>query len=274
MNRKIIFCLLTTALLSIAPFVQAKQAGRVARIGFLNYGDESSSRRRYEEFRQAMQELGYLEGKNVVFEYRRTVDRLSELAAELARLKVDLIVVNDTQAVLAAKNASSTIPIVMTTVGDPVTSGLVNSLARPGGNITGLSSLSPDVSGKRIELLKETTPTLSRVAVLWNPKGSGSPISWKESQLAAQGLGIQVHSMEVQGPDDFRNAFEKAIQSRSSALAVTSNPVFSANRKSIVELAVKNRWPAICPNKNWIEVGCLMAYGSDEMYTQRRAAIF
>jgi ABC-type uncharacterized transport system substrate-binding protein len=258
----------------VCDLASAQQPGKVFRIGFLRFGDESSSRRQYEAIRQGLHDLGYVEGKNVVIEYRQTVDRLKEFAAELVRLKVDLIVANDTQAVLAARNASRTIPIVMTTVGDPVASGLVDSLARPGGNITGLSSLSPDVSGKRIELLKETVRTLSRVAVLWNPKGSGSPLSWKESQLTARGLGIQVHSMEARGPDDLEIAFEEAIKSRIGALAVTSNPVFSANRKTIVKLAMKSRLPAIFPNDAWIEVGGLMSYGSDEVYRHQRAAIF
>jgi putative ABC transport system substrate-binding protein len=217
--------LLATFFLTTVSFAEAQEPKKVPRVGFLTTGGQSSK----EAFRQGLRELNYVEGKNIIIDYRQTegnTERLTELAAELARLKPDVIVAGSTQDVLAAKNASSTIPIVMMTVGDPVASKLVDSLARPGGNITGVTSLSPDVNGKRLELLKETVPTLSRVGVLWNPQGSGSPLSWKESQLAAQSLGIQLHSMEVRSANDFRTAFENAIKARTHALVVTSNPVF------------------------------------------------
>jgi len=216
-NRTTVW-LLTVFLLASVHLAEAQQPKKVPRVGFLTTGGQSSK----EAFRQGLRELNYVEGKNIIIDYRQTegkAERLNELAAELARLKPDVIVAGSTQDVLAAKNASSTIPIVMMTVGDPVASKLVDSLARPGGNITGVTSLSPDVNGKRLELLKETVPTLSRVGVLWNPQGAGSPLSWKESQLAAQALSIQLHSMEVRSPNDLRTAFEtqlKLVPTRSS----------------------------------------------------------
>jgi putative tryptophan/tyrosine transport system substrate-binding protein len=273
MKRKIIDLALGVLLVAVSFPVEAQQSKKVPRVGFLTTSGQSSK----EAFQRGLRELNYVEGKNIIIEYRHTegkAERLKELAAEMARLKPDVIVAGSTQDVLAAKNANSTIPIVMMTVGDPVTSGLVESLARPGGNITGVTSLSPDVNGKRLELLKETVPTLSRVGVLWNPQGSGSPLSWKESQLAAQSLGIQLHSMEVRSPDDFRNAFENAIKARALALVVTSNPVFSANYNRIVNLASKNRLPAIYGNGEAVEAGGLMSYGTAYADLYRRAATY
>jgi putative tryptophan/tyrosine transport system substrate-binding protein len=273
MNVRIVFWLLATVLLATASIAETQQPKRMPRIGFLTTSGQSSK----EAFQRGLRELNYVEGKNIIIEYRHTegkAERLKELAAEIARLKPDVIVAGSTQDVLAAKNANSTIPIVMMTVGDPVTSGLVESLARPGGNITGVTSLSPDVNGKRLELLKETVPTFSRVGVLWNPQGSGSPLSWKESQLAAQSLGIQLHSMEVRSADDFRTAFENAIKARVLALVVTSNPLFSANYNRIVDLASKNRLPAIYGNGEAVEAGGLMSYGTVYADLYRRAATY
>ena len=265
--------LLTVMVLASIHLAQAQQPKKVPRVGFLTTSGQSSK----EAFRQGLRELNYVEGKNIIIDYRQTegkAERLNELAAELARLKPDVIVAGSTQDVLAAKNASSTIPIVMMTVGDPVASKLVDSLARPGGNITGVTSLSPDVNGKRLELLKETVPTLSRVGVLWNPQGAGSPLSWKESQLAAQSLSIQLHSMEVRSPNDFRTAFKNAIKARTHALVVTSNPVFSANQDRLVDLASKNRLPAIYGNREAVEAGGLMSYGTIYTDLYRRAAMY
>jgi putative ABC transport system substrate-binding protein len=269
LGLSVIACVLVVA----GATAQAQQPKKVPRVGFLTTAGQSSK----EAFRQGLRELNYVEGKNIIIDYRQTegkAERLNELAAELARLKPDVIVAGSTQDVLAAKNASSTIPIVMMTVGDPVASKLVDSLARPGGNITGVTSLSPDVNGKRLELLKETVPTLSRVGVLWNPQGSGSPLSWKESQLAAQSLNIQLHSMEVRSPNDFGTAFENAIKARAHALVVTSNPVFSANQDRLVDLASKNRLPAIYGNRETVEAGGLMSYGTIYTDLYRRAATY
>jgi putative tryptophan/tyrosine transport system substrate-binding protein len=254
--------------------VSAQQPGKVPRIGFLITGGQSD---RFEAFRRGLRDLNYVEGKNIIIEHRQTegkVERLNQLAAELMRLKPDVIVAGSTQDVLAAKSVNSTIPIVMVTVGDPVTSGLVDSLARPGGNITGVTTLSPDVNGKRLELLTETVSKPSRVGVLWNPQGSGSPLSWKESQLAAQSLGVPLHSIEVRSPDELRTAFESAIKARTVALVVTSNPLFSANQNRIVELASKNRLPTIYGTKEAVEAGGLMSYGTSYTDLYRRAAVF
>ena len=253
---------------------QAQQPKKVPRVGLLTTGGQPSD---YEAFRQGLRELNYVEGKNIIIDHRQTegkLDRLPALAAELVKLKPDVIVASSTQDVLAVKNASDTIPIVFTSVGDPVANGLVHSLARPGGNITGVSSLSPGVNGKRVELLKEAVPTVSRVGVVWNPQGSGSPLSWKESQLAAQAMGIQLHSMEVRNPSDLSTQFENAIRARSTAFLVTSNPLFTANRNRILDLLVKNRLPAMFPNSGYVESGGLMSYGSHYAENDRRAAVF
>jgi ABC-type uncharacterized transport system substrate-binding protein len=265
---------LTALLFALCWPVDAQQPGKMPRVGLLTTGGQPSD---YEAFRQGLRELNYVEGKNIVIEHRQTegkLDRLPVLAAELVRLKPHVIVVSSTQDVLAVKNATSTIPIVFTSVGDPVANGLVDSLARPGGNITGVSSFSPGVNGKRVELLKESAPTVSRVGVLWNPQGSGSPLSWKESQLAAQSLGIQLHSMEVRNPTDFNTQFENAIKARSAAFLVTSNPLFTANRNQILDLVVKNRLPAMFPNSGYVESGGLMSYGSHYSENDRRAAYY
>ena len=216
-------------------------------------------------FRRSLRELGYVEGKSILYEDRSAegkLDRFPALADELVRLKVDVLVASSPDEVLAFKNATRTIPIVYLAQSDPVAAGLVDSLARPGGNITGVTTFATVLSGKRIELLKETVPKLSRVAVLWNPRGSGE--GWKESQLAARGMGLQLHSMEVSSADKFDSAFKEAIKAGSDAIAVTQNPlVTSSNQKQIVVLATKNRLPAIYPRKDVVEIGGLMSYGAD-----------
>ena len=198
--------------------------------------------------RRELETLGYIEGKNIVFESRyadNKLDRLPSLADELVRLKVDVLVTSTTNAALAAKNATRTIPIVFLTVSDPVAVGLVDSLARPGGNITGVTNVSAVLAGKRLELLKETVPKLSRVALLWDPEAPGSKLQWNESQLAGRELGLELYSMEVSSADKYEGAFKEALKGRSTALAVTLNPLANSNREQIAALAVKNRLPAI-----------------------------
>jgi putative ABC transport system substrate-binding protein len=213
---------------------EAQQPAKIPKIGFLSSGTGSSgSTFRSEVFRQQLRELGYVEGKNIAFESRYgedNFDRLPALADELVRLKVDVLVINTTPAALAAKNATRTIPIVFLGVSDPVVAGLVDSLARPGGNITGFTNIAPVLAGKRLELLKETVSKLSRIAVLWDPKAPGSTQQWKESQLPARELGLQLHSMEVSSADKYEDAFKEATKARSGALAVTQNPL--ADKKS------------------------------------------
>jgi len=223
--------------------------------------------------RRMLAELGYKEGKNIAFEFRSAdnkPDRFPALVDELIRLKVDLIFVSDPIAALAAKNATKTIPIVFLLGGDPVVAGLVDSLARPGGNVTGFTDIAGVLVGKRLELLKETIPKLSRVAVLWNPRTS--PQQWKESQLAARELGLQLHSMEVSSADKYEGAFKEAAKARSTALAVTQSPLNNSNPKQIVDLAAKNQLPAIYPRPAFVESGGLMSYGADRVEPYRRIA--
>src|SRR6266550_3031762 len=211
MNKKILW-LLAIFLVSAVSIAEAQQQVKVFKIGWLGMGSPSSVSR-YEEFRRALRDLGYVEGKNITFEYRSAdnkLDRLPSLAEELVRLKADVIITRGTPEALALKNATNTIPIVFFDVTDPVGAGLVNSLARPGGNITGFSGIEGVLAGKRLELLKETLPKLSRVAVLWNPQDLSSAQQWKASQLSARELGLQLHSMEVSSTDKYDGAFKKA----------------------------------------------------------------
>jgi len=255
---------------------EAQQQAKVAKIGWLGVRPDDSTTS-FELFRRALRALGYVDGKNITFEYRSAdnkFDRLPALADELVRLKVDVLVTSSTPAALAAKNATRTIPIVFLNVADPVAAGLVDSLARPGGNITGLTNIAPVLAGKRLELLKETIPKLSRVALLWNPQASGSTQQWKESQLAARELGLQLHSMEVTSADKYESAFKEAAKAHSAALAVTASALAASNRKLIVELATKNRLPAIYARGDYVESGGLMSYGADQAELYRRAAVF
>jgi putative ABC transport system substrate-binding protein len=253
---------------------QAQQQAKVAKIGYIATGSGPGPGGGHELLRRELRELGYVEGKNIAFEYRygdSKLDRLPALADELVRLKVDVLVASATPATLAAKNATRAIPIVFTGVGDPVASGLVGSLARPGGNITGLTNISAVLAGKRLELLKETVPKLSRVAVLWNPQAPGAP-QWKESQLPARELGLQLYSMEVSSADKYEGAFKEAIKAGSAGLAVTQQTLAGSNRKRITDLAAKNRLPAIYPGRNFVESGGLMSYGPDLIEPYKRAA--
>ena len=256
--------------------VWAQQPTKGPTIGFLS-GGFSGSNRGIEQFQRALRELGYVEGKNITFEYRYAEDkpdRSPALAAELIRLKVDVIVAGGTGDTLAAKNATRTIPIVfLEEVSDPVASGLVDSLARPGGNITGFTTIAAVLAGKRLELLKETIPKLSRVAVLWDPKAPGNAPQWKESQLAARQLGLQLYSMEVSSADKYESAFKEAIKARSAALAVTRHRLANTHLKRIADLATKHRLPAIYTRGDFVVSGGLMSYGADEVEPFRRAAV-
>src|SRR6266496_1915738 len=225
--------------LAIAVIAEAQQQTNVPKIGVLSSGSRSVSGpgSRLELIRQGVRELGYVEGKNIIIEYRSAeekFDRLPALVDELIRLKVDVLVMSSTPAALAAKNVTRTIPIVFIGVSDPVAAGLVDSLARPGANITGFSAISAALAGKRLELLKETVPKLSRVAVLWDPRDPGSAQQWNESQLAARELVLQLYSMEVSSPDRYEGAFKEAIHARSAALAVTLDSLANSNVKRIV----------------------------------------
>jgi putative ABC transport system substrate-binding protein len=230
-----------------------------------------------ESFQREFSKLGYEDRKNIAFEYRYAegkLDRLPALADELVRLKVDVIIAPNTPAAIAAKNATKTIPIVFIDVTDPIAAGLVDSLPRPGGNITGFTTITSVLAGKRLELLKEIIPKLSRVALLWNPQDPSSAQSWKESQLPARELGLQLHSMEVSSADRYEAAFKEATKARSGALVWMASPLGSVNQRLTVELADKYRLPAIYVRRAVVEDGGLMSYGTNIDEAFKRAAVF
>jgi putative ABC transport system substrate-binding protein len=272
MKKKIMVFTFCVMLFALCLPVQAQQSGKVHRIGLLASGSPSSDATRIEAFRQGLRDLGYVEGQNILIEYRYAegkADPFAHLATELVRLKVSIIFTSSTPGVLAAKRASSTIPIVFGAINDPVAAGLVASLARPGGNITGLTNLSPDLEGKRLELLKETFPKVTRVAHLWNPDSPGSGM-----EAAAQALGLQLQSLEVRNPNDFDSAFDAALRARAQALITSPNPLINTHHKRIVDFAAKNRLPAIYSQRVYVEGGGLMSYAPDINANFRRAAIF
>lgn len=251
-------------LLNVVPAASALLSSKIPRIGVLEANSEAAAGGRMEAFRHGLRELGHVEGQNITIEFRYAdgkLDRIPGLAAELGQLKVDVFVVSSTPGALAAQKAIKTIPIVFFGVTDPVGAGLVPSLARPGGNITGLTNVAAILSGKRLELLKETVPKVFRVAVLWDPKVLGSVPQWKESQLPAREFGIQLHSMEVSSAEKYEAAFRAAIKAGSTALAVTLNPLANSNQKRVVNLAINHRLPAIFPRADFVESGGLMSYG-------------
>jgi putative ABC transport system substrate-binding protein len=256
---------------------EAQQGKKIHRIGYLGATFPVATAARVEAFRQGLKELGYIEGKNIASEYRWAegkFDRLPHLAAELVRLKVDVIVTGGPAGTRPAREATATIPIVMAFDNDPVGSGFVASLARPGGNITGLSILSPEISGKRLELLREIVPRLSRVAVLGNSTEPGNAQVLRETELAAGAFGVQLQYLDVLAPKDIESAFQAASKGRADAVLVLANPVTISQRKQIAELAVKNRLPAIYPWPEFVEDGGLMTYGASITDLFRRAATY
>src|SRR5215510_7679036 len=275
MTRRVTILTLCAVLFAPCPCAHAQQQPRVFRVGWLSARPAANTGQ--EIIVRMLRDLGYVEDKNVAYEYRFAEDKLDQLPAladELVRLKVDVLLTPGTPGALALKKATSTIPIVFVDVTDPVAAGLVDSLARPGGNITGFSSIEAMLAGKRLELLKETVSKLSRVAVLWDPRNPASTHEWKESQLAARGLGLQLYSMEVSSADKYEDAFKEAIRARSGALAVLSTPLAFSNQKQIVELTVRNRLPAIYVQGNFVTDGGLMSYGPDRTERYRRVAVF
>jgi putative ABC transport system substrate-binding protein len=232
---------------------------------------------RVEAFRQRLREHGYVEGKNIVIEYRYAegkLERLPDLAAELVRLKVDVIVTAAGPAISAAKKASATIPIVFATAADPVGSGYVSSLARPGGNITGLSLMAPDLDGKRLELLKEAFPKVARVAFLWNSGGIRGNLSLTEMEAVAKALGLKLQSLPVRSLDDFESAFAQAKREGAQALITSVNPLIANQQRQVLDFAAKNRLPAMYPFSEFAEAGGLMSYGPNITDLFRRAADF
>jgi len=265
---------LATLILGWVNLAEAQQAGKVYRIGYLSRDSAEGHKSLLAAFQQGLRELGYVEGQNITIEYRyaeRKRHRRSALAAELVRLKVDIIVSGGGGA-LAAKNATSTIPIVMTYSADPVKAGLVASLAHPGGNVTGLSDFHGDLVAKRLELLKEVVPSASRVAVIFNPNSSGSKHMLKDIQAVAPGLGMIVLPLPVEGADDFDRAFATIRTERPGGLI--QSVALGRHRRRIVELAAKSRLPAMYTRGQWVAAGGLMSYGSSWPDLFRRAATY
>ena len=276
MKNKIIILALGAMLLALSYYASAQQPARILRIGILVTSSASFISARVEAFRQQLRTLGYVEGKNIVIEYRYAEgkpERLPDLAAELVRLKVDVIVTVGGPSVLAAKKASSTIPIVFAGSGDPVGSGFVSSLARPGGNITGLSIMAPDLNGKRLELLKEAFPKVVRVAFLWEGGARGNQ-TLTETEAAAKALSVKLLSLEVRSLDDFDSAFARAKRDGAQALITVAGPLVNTQQSQVLDFAAKNRMPAMYPTSELVEAGGLMSYAPTDADLWRRAADF
>ena len=269
--------LVVVVLLALGVIADAQQPTKIPRIGYLATAPASAITARVKAFRQGLRELGYVEGKNIVIEQRYAedkLDRLSALAAELVSLKVDIIVTGGPSPTRAAKKATTTIPIVMTQVGDPVANGFVVSLARPGGNITGLSTLAPEIGGKRLELLNETIPKLSRVAVFGTSTNPETAQSLREVDLAAGALKVKLQYLDILDPKDIGTAFQAAGKGRADAVLLLNSSLFISYRTRIAELAAKSRLPGIYNQTNFVEAGGLMSYGVNRNDLNRRAATY
>jgi putative ABC transport system substrate-binding protein len=274
MKKKISLFLLPTLVLTFVYPARAQQPKKVPRIGFLT---SAAGHPAIEAFRQGFRELGYVEGKNVLVEYRYAEggsQQLSEFAEELVRLRVDVIVTTATEPSLAAQRATKTIPIVMGGGGDPVAAGLVASLARPGGNITGVTTISAVLSGKWLELLREVAPKSSSVAVLWIPRLRGNKLQMQETEAAAHSLELQLRPVGVEGPNDFESAFSAINRAGAHSLIVLSSPMFAKHLARIAELAAKSRLPAIFGYSEFVDAGGLMSYGPNVSDLYRRAAYY
>ena len=280
MRRKAATIIITLALgILFAPLApDAQRATRVPRIGWLGGPTRESAEPFVQAFQRGLKDLGWVEGQNIVIEWRFAggrAERLPDLAAELVRLQVDLIVVPSTPTALAAKNATKTIPLVTVGVGDPVGLGLVASLARPGGNITGLTAVvSPEIAGKQLELLKEAAPKVSRAAVLWNPATQGTALFLKETEIAARALGIQLQLLEARSLNDFDGTFAAMATKRAGALLVLGDVMFVTHRIRLADLAAKGRLPAMYTLREYVEAGGLMSYGPITPELFRRAATY
>ena len=276
MNRTLSVLLITLALLVASLTAAAQPPTPVHRIGYL-LGTTRAQEPALEAFMEGMRALGYVEGQNLVMEYRAAegqYERLPALAAELVRLPVDVLLAAITPAALAARDATTTIPIVMAGVGDPVGSGLVASLARPGGNVTGLTSLQSELIGKELEFLKAVLPTVSRVAVLWNPANQAAVLAMPGAEAAAQRLGVQLHFVEARGPEALDRAFAAMTQAHAEALLVMGDRVFVEHRRRLAELAAMSRLPTMHNIRPFVEAGGLMAYGPSPSDIRRRAAVY
>jgi ABC-type uncharacterized transport system substrate-binding protein len=274
---KILTCLLLTVLLLTVSIANAQQPKKVPRIGYLEAASASANLARTEAFRQGLRELGYVEGKNIVIDWRYAegkVDRLPALAAELVHLNVDVIVTAGPAATRPAKEATSMVPIVMAFDNDPVGSGFAASLARPGGNITGLSALAPELTGKRLELLNEIVPKLSRLAILGTSTEPGYAQTLRETELAAEALKVQLQYLDVLATKDIETAFQAASKRRADAVLVLTGPVLISQRTQLVNLAAKSRLPSMYYRREYVEDGGLMSYGVSYTDLDRRAATY
>jgi putative ABC transport system substrate-binding protein len=272
----VLLCLLPTVLLLTISPADAQQPQKISRIGYLvTSGDPSNPGLSVEAFRQGLRDLGYIEGENILVEYRYSEgksDRFPSFVAELTQLKVDVLVVTNPPSIRAAKQATKTIPIVMMTTADPVATGMIDSLARPGGNITGFTRLTRELSGKRLELIKEAVPGITRVGVLWT---GGPTANFKEYEPAARALKIQLQSLEVRGPKaDLDGAFRDATKANANALITVTTATLSRYQKQIADLAVKNRLPSMFERSDWVTAGGLMSYSADDAESFKRAAVY
>jgi ABC-type uncharacterized transport system substrate-binding protein len=275
MDRRGFIGAMAGGLLAAPRASEAQQAGKVPRIGFLVF---VSSEGRYRGFQEGLRDLGYVEGQNIAIEFRSadgSLERLNDLADELVRLRVDVLVARSTIGAIAAKRATSTIPVVMANVADPVGSGLVSSLAKPGKNITGLSTMGADISGKRLELIKEVVPKLRRMGVLWYPDSPGGKAAFKELKVAAQTLGVDIRSLGVRPPvPEIDQAFGTAVNWRADALIALDDALIFANRTRIIALAARHRLPSVYGYREFPDAGGLMAYGPSRHDMYRQAAVY
>jgi putative ABC transport system substrate-binding protein len=277
MTQKTLVCLLITALLATGSFAEAQHIERIPRVGFLGNSTAALEANLIGAFREGLHALGYVEGKNILIEYRwaeGNYERFPALIDELIALKVDVVVTAGTPATQAYQNAKTSIPLVMVAVGDPVGNGIVASLARPGGNITGLTSISPELEGKRIELLKEVIPKLSHIAVMWNSKNAFHVIEKKQVELAAAALHMKVLYLDVPAQEQLDHAFGQILKQRPRALLVLADRVFLHNRARIMEFAVKHHLPGVYAYLELVEAGGLMSYGPNYADMHKRAATY
>jgi putative tryptophan/tyrosine transport system substrate-binding protein len=277
MERREFITLLGGAAVAWPLAARAQQSGRVYRIGVLETSPAASNTANFDALRKGLRELGYVEGQNLVLDYRSAdgrPERFPQLVAELLRLNVDLIVTRGTPAVMAAKNATETIPVVMAASGEPVRTGVVAGLARPGGNVTGLSALTTELVAKRLELMRETVAGIRRIAFLQNIGNPTAPSQWEEFKTAAPSLGLEVQLLDVRKPEDIERAFDTAIAQRADAILVGNDTVTLANRRQVVELAAKHRLLAMYHAREFVDAGGLMTYGVSYPDLYRRAATF
>jgi ABC-type uncharacterized transport system substrate-binding protein len=277
-QAKVVACALCALLFVFCSFGQAQQPKKTPRIGIVAGSNANNPGASIEAFQRGLRDVGYVERKNILVEYRYAdgkMDRIPTLVSELVQLNVDVLVATNFPAIRAAKEATKTIPIVMVATVDPVATGIVDSLARPGGNITGLTRLTQELSGKRLELLTEVLQRMSRVGVLWDANSSSAGIAFKEYEAVARALKIQLQSLEVRGPNpDFEGAFQAATKGRASALITVRNSVLNRYPKQIANLAIKNRLPSMSEGSEYVEAGGLMSYSANDAESYRRAATY